>query len=86
MTSAISTKQLGPTNHRGTRIKASVAGSTDCVVIPYDYALSRPANHAAAALALARTMGWPGDWAAGYSLDGWTFVKIGGCDGFTFIA
>lgn len=84
MTAAILTKYLGPTNHRGGRVKASVANSTDCTVMPWDHALSESANHAGAALALARTMNWPGSWQGGSTLDGYAFVLTGAGPGFLF--
>ncbi|WP_059491413.1 hypothetical protein [Burkholderia ubonensis] len=56
---AIVTKYLGPTDTRGARIKASCdAGS---VAIPFDHALGQEERHAAAAMALARKLGWTRD-------------------------
>lgn len=56
MRQAIVTKYLGPTNHRGSRIKATCeAGS---ITVPYDHALSGEGNHCAAAHALIRQLGW----------------------------
>lgn len=53
---AIHTKYIGPTNTRGSRIKATCdAGS---VTIPYPYDLSGQACHRAAALALVTKLGW----------------------------
>ena len=53
---AIITKYLGPTNFRGSRVKASAqAGS---VTIPWDDAKDSANNHIAAALALIRKYGW----------------------------
>jgi hypothetical protein len=53
---AISTKFIGPTNHRGSRIKATAdAGS---VTLSWDYALGTSANHRAAAIALANKFKW----------------------------
>lgn len=47
---AIITKYLGPTNHRGSRIKATAwAGS---VTVSYDYSLDTVGNHKAAAQAI----------------------------------
>lgn len=55
---AIVTKYLGPTNHRGARVKAQCqAGS---IVIPWDDALDTDANHDAAARALICKLGWDG--------------------------
>jgi hypothetical protein len=56
MRQAIETKFLGPTNFRGSRIKASAqAGS---ITVSYDHALSSEENHTAAARALASKLGW----------------------------
>lgn len=57
MRQAIQTKFLGPTNHRPARVKAwADAGS---VVVSWDYSLGVPDNHEAAAVALAKKLGWP---------------------------
>ena len=47
------TRYLGPTNHRGSRIKAS-DGDGNTVTVPYDHAARNP--HAVAAVALYRTL------------------------------
>lgn len=53
---AIQTKYFGPTNARGSRIKATApAGS---MTVPYDHALNIDQNHKAAATALANKFGW----------------------------
>lgn len=53
---AIQTRYLGPTNHRGARIKAwASAGS---ITISYPYGLSGQACHRAAAEALALKCQW----------------------------
>lgn len=58
MRQAIVTKYLGPTDSRGSRVKAkSYAGS---VTIPWDDAKGVDENHQAAAIALARKLGWIG--------------------------
>lgn len=63
MRQAIVTKYLGPTNFRGSRIKASAyAGS---VTIDYDASLNTEQNHMAAARKLAHKYGWKGTWYAG---------------------
>ena len=72
MRQAIVTKYIGPTNHRGARIKATAfAGSA---TIPFDYELGIPAAHEAAARALADKFGWVGDMVGGSTLDGYCFV------------
>ncbi len=63
MFQAITTKFLGPTNTRGSRIKATAfAGS---VTVEYDHGLNQADNHKAAAQKLAARLGWKGDWFAG---------------------
>ena len=60
---AITTKFIGPTNCRGSRVKATCqAGS---VTIGWDDALDINENHDAAARALAEKFGWEGDWVGG---------------------
>jgi hypothetical protein len=55
---AIETKYLGPTNTRGSRIKASCqAGS---ITLDYDDALDSDDNHDFAAIALLKKLGWTG--------------------------
>lgn len=57
---AIVTKYFGPTDHRGSRIKAVCeAGS---LTVAWDYALDVEANHHAAAVALATKLGWTTEW------------------------
>lgn len=68
MRQAIETKFLGPTNVRGSRIKATAqAGS---VTVPYDHALNSEANHTAAAVALCAKFGWKGTIMGGGKADG----------------
>jgi hypothetical protein len=68
MRQAIETKYLGPTNHRGSRVKAtSQAGS---ITVSWDDALDVNDNHRAAAKALAKKLGWPGHYAEGGKADG----------------
>lgn len=70
----IVTKYMGPTNTRGSRIKARAwAGS---VTVPYVSGLSIEQNHRDAAEALARKYEWTGQMAQGGSPDerGYLFV------------
>jgi len=73
---AIQTKYLGPTNHRGSRVKAACeAGS---MTVSWDYALNVEENHKAAANMLKTKLGWKG------SLEtGWLPNKQGLCHVFT---
>lgn len=71
---AIETKYLGPTNHRGARIKATTAGG-DSVTVSYDYASHDP--HGEAVKALLIKTGWKGNMISGGSSNGrcvWVFV------------
>ncbi len=53
---AIQTKYFGPTNHNGSRIKATAAAGS--VTVDYDHALNVGDNHKAAAAALVAKLGW----------------------------
>ena len=55
---AITTKHCSPTNHRGSRVRASC--ERNATTIPWDHALNTGENHAAAAQALIDQNGW--DW------------------------
>lgn len=74
MRQSITTKYIGPTNFRGSRIKATAeAGS---VTLSYDHALSSEENHCAAAKALAEKFDWQGVWVGGASRLTRTFVNV----------
>lgn len=65
MFQAITTKFLGPTNVRGSRVKAEAeAGS---LTLNWDHALNSEANHTKAAEALVRKLGWTSEQAKGYA-------------------
>lgn len=70
---AITTKYLGPTNARGSRIKAS-SESGHSVTASYDHALNPVENHARAAIMLCEKLGWKGDLVPGGTKDGYVFV------------
>ena len=53
---AINTKYLGPTNNRGSRIKATCAAGS--ITIDYPHGLSGQATHRKAAEALVFKLGW----------------------------
>lgn len=56
MAQAIQTKFLGPTNHKGSRVKATCdAGSA---VVSWDYNLDTEGNHRAAAWTLCAKLAW----------------------------
>ncbi len=71
---AIETKFAGPTNCRGARVIA--ASETNRMTVSWDYALDAPANHAAAARALAAKFGWDGQWFAAASVSGKGYVFV----------
>ena len=74
MFQAIQTKYLGPSNTRGSRVKAwSQAGS---ITLVWDYALNADENHRTAARMLARKLDWKGVWSGGGLPDqGYAFVQ-----------
>ena len=70
---AITTKYLGPTNFRGSRIKAYAEGG-NTITISYPYELSGQAVHEKAAVALCEKMKWPGELIGGATDKGYVFV------------
>ena len=60
---AIVTKYCGPTDHRGSRVKAKAYAGE--VTLSWDDTLDTDANHALAAKALAEKFGWKGRWTCG---------------------
>jgi hypothetical protein len=74
---AIECKYIGPTDTRGSRIKAT-AGKGCSITIPYPYELSGEDVYKKAALALIEKMSWQavGDIKGGYTDAGMTFVFI----------
>lgn len=70
---AITTKYLGPTDRRGSRISKASDGNNS-VTIGYPHELSGEAVHRAAAEALKTKMGWSGDLIAGAVKGGYVFV------------
>ncbi len=72
---AIKTRYLGPTDHRGSRIKATAEGIRESVTVPYPHEMnSGPDAHSVAALALCRKMGWDGTLIAGGLDDCYVFT------------
>jgi hypothetical protein len=60
---AITTKYIGPTNVRGSRVKALSAAKN--ITLHWDYALNPDDNHRVAAETLAEKLGWEGCWYGG---------------------
>lgn len=85
MRQAITTRYLGPTNSKGSRVKA-IARKRDprngyaemSATINLNHALSVEQRHCAAAKACAEKYGWSGLWIGGGNLDedGYVFVNI----------
>lgn len=73
---AICTRYYGPTNHRGSRIKAWCAAKT--VWVSWDYALGTAENHALAAQRLLDLLRWDGSYVGSGLPDasGYTFVEV----------
>ena len=73
---AITTKYIGPSNTRGSRIKAMAAAGS--ITVHYDDSLSPQQAHAKAAEALANKFGWRGTWFQGGLPDdrGYAFVSL----------
>lgn len=61
---AITTRYLGPTNHRGSRIVAQCAARR--IIVDWDHALNAEDNHKEAARRLIAQLGWTQDrWSGG---------------------
>lgn len=73
MRQAIITKYMGPTDFRGSRVKATAeAGS---ITIGWDDALNVDGNHLKAAKALQAKFGWTDDLIGGSYKNGYVFVQ-----------
>jgi hypothetical protein len=73
MRQAIQTKFLGPTNFRGSRVKATASAGS--ITIAWNHALGIEGNHLAAARAFAQKFGWSGEWFGGGIETGYVFVN-----------
>lgn len=80
---AILTKALAPSNTKGSRVKAVCEDGS--VTIAYDHAQTVRGNHARAAMALVRKMGWEfvenrlaPDWICNTTPEGYAFVCLYG--------
>jgi len=72
----IMTKYLGPTNTKGSRIKAMQSYGVKQVTIDFDYSLNDEGNHALAAQMLLNRLGWRGEWRMGGTDKGYVFVNV----------
>lgn len=83
---SITTKYIGPTNTKGSRIRATRADHSTgdvTVTVPYDHALGIDDNHRFAAETLATKLGWSGHWHQGHGAPGFChFVLATEHDGF----
>jgi hypothetical protein len=70
---AITTRYIGPSNTRGSRITATAEGGNR-VVISYDPALNSDGAHMKAAITLCEKMGWGTDIIGGGTDNGYVFV------------
>ncbi len=73
----ITTKYLGPTNYRGSRIKASTTTGV-CITRPFNHVHSGVKVHAVVAMELAKSLGWQGQMIAGDTQTGYVFVFSSG--------
>ena len=79
----IKTKYLGPTNFRGSRVKAVTSYGGTSVTMSWDHALDAFDNHKAAAMALIEKLEWSGSrYCAGSADDHYVFVPV--CDRDSF--
>ena len=73
---AIQTKYLGPTNFKGSRIKAYDCDNNQ-ITIPYPYDISwEEDKHKKAAMAFMEKMGWTGEIKGGSTKTGYVFVFV----------
>lgn len=70
---AITTKYIGPTNFRGSRVKAS-DGDGNSYTMAWDSAYGAESNHRAAVQSLCAKMLWHGTLVAGETKHGWVWV------------
>jgi hypothetical protein len=80
MRQSIETKYLGPTNYKGSRIKATAAGGMS-ITVGYRSELNVDENHQAAAVALCEKLGWGGLMQGGSTRSGYVFV-FSDCDAY----
>lgn len=74
----ISTQYYGPTDHRGSRVRAKASYAKTTVWYDWDYRLSPEDNHKEAARQLIVKLEWDqllGDWVMGGTEKGYIFVS-----------
>jgi hypothetical protein len=72
---AISTKYIGPTNHRNSRVKA-FDNANNAVTLDWAHELNSMENHTRAAKALRDKMGWKGKMVGGGTKDHYVFCFV----------
>ena len=74
----ISTQYYGPTDHRGSRVRAKASYGKTTYWHDWDYSLSNMENHREAAKQLMIKLNWEsvsGSWIMGGTKDGYIFVN-----------
>lgn len=80
---SITTKFIGPTDYRGSRVKARTYTGQHSVTLAWRYELGADGNHIAAAKHLAKSLGWSGRWVMGETdASGYVFVNVDSPNGF----
>lgn len=70
----ITTKYIGQTEKRCSRIKATHSGNYASIIMSYDHALNAEENYIVAAKLLAERLNWDGQFIGGHTKDGMVFV------------
>ena len=70
----ITTKYIGPTERRCSRIKVTHSGNYASIIMSYDHALNAEENYIVAAKLLAERLNWDGQFIGGHTKDGMVFV------------
>lgn len=77
---AIQTRFIGPTNFRGSRVKAvcrdSMSEAPMQITLSWDDSQGVYENHARAAIALCDKMGWTAKLVGGSTVNGYVFVRV----------
>lgn len=76
MRMTINTKWLGPTNHKGSRVKATDTWTGKCLIDSWDHATGVNENHCRVAKIHAASMGWTGLFVAGDAKDGNSYIGL----------
>ena len=70
----ITTKYIGQTEKRCSRIKVTHSGNYASIIMSYDHALNAEENYIVAAKLLAERLNWDGQFIGGHTKDGMVFV------------